>query len=121
MKEAHQDQDFVLHALSVAPAHLFPAASNGERLAIGSDKLGLDGECKYTLGHSSCPGQKQQVQPLIDAARKALQPTPLEGALSPFWAAILLVQQTLALPLLMLLTHLRWLNLTRSLKQIWKK
>ncbi|TEB33990.1 hypothetical protein FA13DRAFT_1730302 [Coprinellus micaceus] len=142
LKKIHPDQDFVIHALSIAPAHLFPAASNGQRLAIGSDMLGLDGECPSVVMKSEnwleyidkvgalifaimiseawyddCPGQRQQVQSLIDAAGKALQPTPFEVVLTFFWAVVWAIQATVSLPLLLVLTHLRWLNLTKTLKQ----
>jgi hypothetical protein len=54
---------------------------------------------------------------MTSAAGKALQPTPVEVVLTYFWAATSLVQQAVSLPLLLVLTHLRWLNLTRTLKQ----
>lgn len=67
--------------------------------------------------YEDCPDQRRQVQSMTSAAGKALQPTPVEVVLTYFWAATSLVQQAVSLPLLLVLTHLRWLNLTRTLKQ----
>jgi hypothetical protein len=67
--------------------------------------------------YDDCPGQRQQVQSLIDAAGKALQPTPVEVVLTLFWTVVWVIQATVSLPLLLVLTHLRWLNLTKTLKQ----
>ena len=66
---------------------------------------------------NDCPGQMQQVQSLIDAAGKALQPTPIEVALTFVWGMVWVVQATLSLPVLIALTRLRSLKLTKTLKQ----